>query len=248
MSMTRFMVTALSSALELGIGTADDVLAHVTPDVLSQHLPRPLWARLITACLGASKVNAQLVVDTIGMTNLCEHMPGSVMWAVLADIGARALGKEKDRGAVVAAPIVTPPPAAAREETAPTPTPASGRSRSPSRQPPFGRGIPPAASSSAGASSRGGALSGNQGGRRPQANAPAATPAGTITPAPASALVGPRVTPQSPRRGATSSDFDIDTDVRALPVGKEVEVDDEQLVDWSSAEETVTSTEYERKR
>src|SRR5678815_1128979 len=101
MAMKEFLVSALGAALELGIGNADDVLVHVTPDVLSQHLPRPLWARLITACLGAPKVNAQLVVDTIGIPNLCEHIPQPLMWNVLADIGVRALGKST--GAVVAA-------------------------------------------------------------------------------------------------------------------------------------------------
>src|SRR5262245_15740092 len=178
--MTRFMVTALSSALELGIGTADDVLVHVTPDVLAQHLPRPLWARLITACLGAPKVNAQLVVDTIGITNLCEHMPQPIMWSILADIGLRALGKSS--GAVVAAV----PASASKSQpvaaslaapgtgpvTSPTPTPApqpeSPRARTPSRQP-FGR---PSIGSNAGAASRSGALAPSSAGgpRRPQAS------------------------------------------------------------------------------
>src|SRR5687768_12338787 len=93
MGMKEFLISALGSALELGIGTTDDVLKHITPDVLSVHLPRPLWARLITACLGAPKVNSQLVVDTIGIPNLCEHMPHTLLWNVLSDIGLRALGK-----------------------------------------------------------------------------------------------------------------------------------------------------------
>src|SRR5215211_3702298 len=105
MAMKEFLVSALGSALELGIGTADDVLKHVTPDVLAQHLPRPLWARLITACLGASKVNAQLVVDTVGIPNLCEHVPHRIMWSVVADIGARSLGKSTG---AVATPIPAP--------------------------------------------------------------------------------------------------------------------------------------------
>lgn len=96
MSIKAFFVDALTSALELEIGTPDDVLRHVTPDVLAAHIPRPLWARLLTACLGAPRVDARLVVDTIGIPNLCEHVPYSIIWGCIAEMGARSLGKVAD--------------------------------------------------------------------------------------------------------------------------------------------------------
>jgi hypothetical protein len=136
------------------------------------------------------------------------------------------------------------------------------RSRSSSRQPfrsvatSGGSGSSSGGGSGAGASSRGSSL----GARRPQAAAaqtaiPSPTPTTTTTPAPqpASALVGSRVTPPSARRGTTNTDFDIDTDVRAEAWKKdggavEVEVvDDDQLIDWSSAEETVTGSDYDQR-
>jgi hypothetical protein len=100
MNIKSFFGDTLGQALELGIGTADDVLRHVTADVLSTYLPRPLWARLLTACLGAPKVDAQLVIETIGIANLCEHVPGAIIWAVVAEIGARSVGQ------TVAAPAI----------------------------------------------------------------------------------------------------------------------------------------------
>jgi hypothetical protein len=117
-NLKQFLVDALSSALDLSVGTPDDVLRHVTPDVLAQHLPRPLWARLLTACLGAPKVDATLVVETIGVPNLCEHMPANVIWACIADIAARSLGKAAPAEEVVqltrpkslTRPPLTPPP------------------------------------------------------------------------------------------------------------------------------------------
>ena len=48
-NIKAFFTDALGQALELGIGTPDDVLRHVTPDVLAAYLPKPLWARLFTA-------------------------------------------------------------------------------------------------------------------------------------------------------------------------------------------------------
>src|SRR5689334_25144638 len=89
--MKDFFVDTLSSALDLGIATPDDVIRHVTPDVLSRHLPRPLWARLLTAALGAPRVDAQLVIETIGVPNLCEHVPSTIVWACVAEIAQRAL-------------------------------------------------------------------------------------------------------------------------------------------------------------
>ncbi len=94
MNLKSFLDTALSQALELGMGSPDDVIRHVTPELLSTHLPRPLWARLLTACLGAPRVDAQLVIETVGIANLCEHLPVAVMWNCLSEIALRSLGRE----------------------------------------------------------------------------------------------------------------------------------------------------------
>src|SRR6478736_1113030 len=83
MNIKAFFVDALGGALELGIGTPEDVLRHITPDVLANHLPRPLWARLLTACLGAPRVDARLIIETIGVPNIAEHIPSSTVWACL---------------------------------------------------------------------------------------------------------------------------------------------------------------------
>ena len=40
-NLKAFFVTTLSSALDLGIAIPEDVLRHVTPDVLAANLPRP---------------------------------------------------------------------------------------------------------------------------------------------------------------------------------------------------------------
>src|SRR5690349_6539763 len=105
-SITRFFVDALSGALELGLATADDVMKHVTPDVLAAHLPRALWAKLLGACLAAPRVDARLVVDTIGVADLCANVPGTLLWSILADVAVRALGKGL---------LAAPPPAAAEK-------------------------------------------------------------------------------------------------------------------------------------
>jgi hypothetical protein len=135
-----FFVATLSSALDLGIASPDDVIRHVTPDVLAAHLPRPLWARLLTAALGAPKVDAQLVVETIGVPNLCEHVPSTIIWACIAEIAQRSLaGVPLTRPATVTPPVVSksqpvplaaPPPPELKRDTPPrgTPLPAAAPS------------------------------------------------------------------------------------------------------------------------
>jgi len=280
-NLKGFFVAALSSALDLGIAVPDDVLRHVTPDVLAEHLPRPLWARLLTACVGAPRVDAQLVVETIGVPNLCEHVPAQVIWACIQEIAQRSLG-----GVVMAAPASVPlhrpaaasaatasrpvpltpppPPAAEPKPVAPQapvavgpsiPTPgasapdseldAAGRPRVPP-----GQRFRPTSTGAGGV----GRLGTNAGARRPQAQAspPVASPAAPVmtmtaelppervaAPAPERSAGPPRV-----KRGQTEADFDLETFVGGKDDWKNaLAVEDEQLVDWSASDETVTNGE-----
>lgn len=289
MNLKGFLDTALSQALELGMGSADDVVRHVTPEILADHLPRPLWARLLTACLGAPRVDAQLVIETVGIANLCEHVPVAVMWNCLSEIASRSLGREfvpldvpvSAPSAIVShvdsSPVVTrserpaplsltpPPEEKPRETPAPKPvalgpsipTPSTGSAdsladvvaalendeRAAAAMPTRSR--TPTSQRFRQTNTNGiGRLAANNT-RRPQAAAPATEPVPTVPPSPPG---------RTPRRGSTevgSSEYD------ETEVGKEdwkntlaVDVEDEQLVEWSAAgEETQSSTdEFGRKR
>jgi hypothetical protein len=246
-NIKAFFVDALTAALDLKIGTPDDVLRHVTPDVLAKHLPRPLWARLLTACLGAPRIDAQLVVETIGIANLCEHIPSTIIWGCVADMGARSLGKSVEAAAPTPMPKVTsgrailaPPPEVTATGTPPNATPVA---TGPSVPPPTPAGEPlsdliseleqddgrasPARSRTSTSNrfrqSSTGVARGLGNARRPQA---AAAP---VPPAPL-----PRVT--SSRRVTTDVvDSEPETNVGGSDWGgKEISVDDSQLVDWQT--------------
>lgn len=289
--MKAFFVAALSSALDLGIATPDDVLKHARPDLLAEHLPRPLWARLLTACLGAPKVDAQLVVETVGVSNLCEHIPSTVIWACIAEIGARSLGGEvavqkpvpatgpvssgpKPLAASTAAgPIASespratpakplaigaPPPPETKAQPAPPPAKAVSTSIPAPSSAPVTIGIedvvaeldaeaapPTRARTPTGQRFRqtntniGRLAQANQT-KRPQAQAAATPPEVPVTPA------------RPARRGETEIEVEIETDVKSNDDWRTaLAVEDEQLVDWSSSEETMTTTEgdtHSRKR
>ncbi|HMG56818.1 MAG TPA: hypothetical protein VK601_25130, partial [Kofleriaceae bacterium] len=251
MNLKAFFVASLSSALDLGIAVPDDVLRHVTPDVLAANLPRPLWARLLTACVGAARVDAQLVVETIGVPNLCEHVPAPIIWACIAELAARALG-----GVVLAVPAQVAP--SSRPNLAPT-APVSRPIPLPTPPPPppearaavpaavsVGPSIPtPGVDDGDPARSRVppsqrfrqtntgiGRLASNNA-RRPQAQA-----------APVPAAPPPITEPLlRVKRGQTESD-DNETFVGGKDDWKNaLAVEDEQLVDWSASDETVTTGE-----
>jgi hypothetical protein len=231
-NVKAFFVDALSSALELNIATHDDVLRHVTPDVLAQHLPRPLWARLLAACLGAPRVDARLVVETIGVPNLCEHVPSHIIWASIADIAARALGTSRS---VLAPPPEASAPTASASNAgpasvgpnipAPTPSEPIGDLISELEQSDQPRGTPPrgrtAAPNRFRQSNTGVARGGLGSSRRPQAIA--TPPSATSLPRPGGRRGGTELTPDPEPETAVGDWRD-----------KEIAVDDSQLVDWQT--------------
>ncbi|HVV86051.1 MAG TPA: hypothetical protein VHE35_23485 [Kofleriaceae bacterium] len=136
MSIPDFLTDVLESALDQGIGTPSDVLRHATPEELSKHLPRVVWKQLITAALSASRTDARLVVDTVTIATICKHLPSTIVWNCVAELGNRSLSK----------PLVAPPPGRASTQTgAPEPRPPATAAGSgpvgptPGKKPPPGK-------------------------------------------------------------------------------------------------------------
>ena len=116
MSIPDFLTDVLESALDQGIGTPSDILRHATPEELSKHLPRPVWKELLTAALASGRTDARLVVDTVTIATICKHLPSTIVWACVAELGGRSLSK----------PLVAPPPGRTRGDSV---APEGGRAR-----------------------------------------------------------------------------------------------------------------------
>ncbi|HEY4178955.1 MAG TPA: hypothetical protein VGM90_19040 [Kofleriaceae bacterium] len=251
--MKNFLIDALTSALELGLATPDDVMKHVTPEILGTSLPRPLWSRLLIACLGAPKVDAQLVIETVGVQNLCEHVPAPIIFTIVASVAVRTLGGiVPDRpvrtfdSAAAAAPLrattplnlsAPPPPEARAERSTPPPPPGPSiptPSTTPDPDADDASKLPLRARTPTGQRFRQtntniGRLASST--RRPQASAGAAEPS----------------TPPK-RRAETEVEEVVEEGAKTSDDWRSsLAVEDDQLVDWSASEETQTSTE-ERKR
>jgi hypothetical protein len=276
MNIKGFFVTALSQALDLGMASPDDVLRHVTPELLAESLPRPLWARLLTACLGAPRVDAQLVVETIGVPNLCEHLPSAVIWNCISEIALRSLGREfvpiavpthssLGSGPVMTrpAPLAMTPPPEERPREAPAPRPVA-----------VGPAIPAALPTPAASDSLADVVAALENDDRPAAPSRARTPtsqrfrqantgigrlAANNTRRPQAATtptetVPPVATSGSParshRRGSTEvTDYDLETDIKDDWKSSLAVEDEQPMVDWSgNSEETQNTDEFGRKR
>jgi hypothetical protein len=273
-NLKSFFVATLQSALDLGIATPDDILKHVTPDVLAAQLPKPLWARLLTACLGAPRVDSQLVIETIGIPNLCEHVPTNVIWACIAEVGNRTLGREMDEPIVLRPKSVTsppPPPQPSRSKplTAPPPDVITKPANPPlSPLPKVGPNIPtPAGSGSQSLADIVAELEAE--GRDERSTTPPpnrvrtptqqrfrqsqtgsgigrlATPPTTgRRPQAAMTPLTPGEKARGPRRGETEAEeVESETAVQKEDWRTSLAVEDEQLVDWQSSEETLTVAE-----
>jgi len=244
-NLKGFFVATLQSALDLNVATPDDLLRHVSTDVLAEHLPRPLWARLLTACVGAPRVDAQLVVETIGVANLCEHVPAPLIWACIHEIGQRSLGE-----AIVAPPrgiaaasgptrslLTAPPPEVIAPSPSPTPPPVVGPSI-PTPSSPLGDVV-----AELEAEDRGASNSTPTRGRVPtqqrfrQSNTGIGRLASARRP---QAQAAPAPEPPRARRGETEAE---ETETVVGANGRDdwrnaIAVEDEQLVEWSASDDS----------
>lgn len=269
MSLTHFFVDAFTSALDRGIASPADLLRHVTPEVLSVHLPRQLWARLLTACLGAPRVDAGTIVDTLGVPNLCEHMPKPLLWACLAELAAVALGAPREPAAPATTGLASAPvPATTGLAAAPAPRPSPADTLLP--PPPSARRPGSAAdeprpgtpSASSGVPTDTAAVFDSGRTRtptRPPARAlgtsrsPVAAGASTrrpqlaaTPPTPPPGATPAAAVPAPPRNLARELDFEVETDIHMDWKDKEPIPVTDEMVDWPAAEETASGAQIDR--
>lgn len=93
----RFLYECIGMGLELETVTPDDVIRHITPEVLAHHLPVALKAKLLHASLNAERMTPALIVESIGVEGLVENSPMPALWAVIRGAVERQLGSLPER-------------------------------------------------------------------------------------------------------------------------------------------------------
>jgi hypothetical protein len=118
----RFLREVMSRGLDLAVVTPEDVLGHVTPEVLAHHMPIALKARLLQASLSAERMTPDLVVQVVGVDALAEHVPMPILWACVRACAVRQLQGQPDAPAGTSPSIAAiPAPAGASGGAALTP-------------------------------------------------------------------------------------------------------------------------------
>lgn len=118
-----FLAVALVGAVKRKLITAETLLEHATPSVLSASLPADQSAALLTAGLASPSMNAQLIVDTLTVDGLVTHLSSHVVWAAVVTAAPNV-----DASAQTAAPKPVAKPMDRRKATG---APALSRSRVP---------------------------------------------------------------------------------------------------------------------
>jgi hypothetical protein len=114
----EFVRRALDRGLDTAVLTAEQLLEHVTPEILAEHLPTPLKAKLLTEALRAGVMNPKLVVEVVTVKELAAHVPIGTLWACAAQAGEKAVaGQVVGAVAAVAGDKKGPKAAAPRPKT-----------------------------------------------------------------------------------------------------------------------------------
>ena len=77
----QWMCSLLEDGLRLGVLEPADLMRHMTPSVLATDLPPSMVATLLPAGLSGTGFTADVVVSTLGVPALAQHLPFSVLWA-----------------------------------------------------------------------------------------------------------------------------------------------------------------------
>ncbi len=104
-----FISRVLACALDNSIATPEDVVKHVTAELLAQYLPTEVKASLLARALEANAMNPSLIVDVVGPDVFARNVPLKVVWACIDEVGTRSIGDDaasgnKGKAAATAAP------------------------------------------------------------------------------------------------------------------------------------------------
>jgi hypothetical protein len=86
----RWLAHVIQTALQLGIMTADDVLVHVTPELLAAYLPPDVMTGVLQASLKSGLMTPDTILSVAGPDVLCRHIPPAVLWEAAQAAAARA--------------------------------------------------------------------------------------------------------------------------------------------------------------
>ncbi len=89
-SRRRWFASIIQAGLDERIFGPEEVLHHVTPDVMAHHLPAPVLGAVLEASLAAGAMTPDRVLETLTAEVLAQHIPHDVLWKCVSDAAVRA--------------------------------------------------------------------------------------------------------------------------------------------------------------
>lgn len=96
----RWFTQIIQSALSEDLVAPRQILNHVTPEVMANHLPPALMSEILTKSLSAGAMRPELVLKTLNPELLADHIPPETLWACIAEAGTEAGMEEAEGGSV----------------------------------------------------------------------------------------------------------------------------------------------------
>ena len=93
-SRLTWLSHALAEALRLGVLQPTELLAHVTPEVLAERLPRELMVKVFASAFSTGKLTPEGILAVAPPETLVRHVAPSIVW--------QALGAAAERGQLAA--------------------------------------------------------------------------------------------------------------------------------------------------
>jgi hypothetical protein len=89
-SRSRWFASIIQAGLDEHMFGPDEVLLHVTPDVMAHHLPPAVLSAVLESSLAAGAMTPDRVIETLNAELLAQHIPHDVLWKCVADAAVRA--------------------------------------------------------------------------------------------------------------------------------------------------------------
>jgi hypothetical protein len=86
----RWFASIIQAGLDERIFSPDEVLAHVTPDVMAHHLPPAVLGAVLESSLAAGAMTPDRVLQTLTADLLAQHIPHDLLWRCVAEAAVRA--------------------------------------------------------------------------------------------------------------------------------------------------------------
>ena len=89
-SRQRWFSHILDSGLTENIFGPDDVLGHVTTEIMANHLPPEVMSKVLQSSLAAGAMTPDRVLETLTPEVLAEHIPLPVLWKCVAEAAEKS--------------------------------------------------------------------------------------------------------------------------------------------------------------